>query len=89
MRDLKQLAGDLQIPIIAASQLNRAAEDKSPPKLSNLRESGSVEQDSDIVLLLHPETDHTTHLITRKARGAPQGSITLTWIPAYTTFADE
>jgi len=61
-RGLKLMAKELQIPVVTASQLNRASEDSDKPSLRHLRESGSIEQDADIVLLLHesPEPNGTT-----------------------------
>ena len=61
-RGLKLMAKELKIPVVTASQLNRASEDSDKPSLRHLRESGSIEQDADIVLLLHesPEPNGTT-----------------------------
>lgn len=56
-RDLKILAKDLDVPVIVLSQLSRASEKNPRPMLSDLRESGSIEQDADIVLMLYREND--------------------------------
>lgn len=87
-RGLKNLAKELNVPILALSQLSRAVESRSPqiPKLSDLRESGSIEQDADVVLFLYradrerPESEEKTHLtdvIIAKHRNGPVGKVTL------------
>ena len=94
---LKNLAKELDIAILALSQLNRALEARTVkrPQLSDLRESGSIEQDADAVLLLHrPEyydenaTKGLADLILAKNRHGPVSTHHLTWIPEYTTFKD-
>lgn len=84
-RDLKKLAMALQVPVIAAAQLNRESEGRSTPrpKLSDLRESGGIEQHADLVCLLHCEADQIdfqrrpTEVIVAKNRHGPTGSATL------------
>lgn len=82
---LKQTAKELGVPVIALSQLNRDAEERAEPKLSHLRESGSIEQDADVVALLH-RPERVTHkeedkgkavLILAKQRNGPVGRIEL------------
>jgi len=97
-RQLKQLAGELQTPVIALSQLSRNLElrqDKRP-MLADLRESGAIEQDADIVTFLyrdevyHPDTADTGlgELIIAKNRHGRTATIKLAWLPHYTTYAD-
>jgi replicative DNA helicase len=90
-RGLKILARELDVPVIALSQLSRSVESRHPqiPQLSDLRESGSIEQDADIVSFLYreeyynPETDkkHITDLIIAKFRNGPTGKIELYFKP--------
>lgn len=78
-RALKVLALDLRIPIVAACQLNRLGEKENRmPKISDLRESGSLEQDADIVLMLHHE-ESSTKCVIGKQRNGPTGMIDLTF----------
>ncbi len=95
-RSLKAMARELQIPIVALSQVSRDAEGKQPT-LANIRESGSIEQDADVVLLLHRnratgrrEADASpqaeTELIIAKQRNGPVGTITIAFIEEYTKF---
>lgn len=95
-RSLKALARELEIPVIALSQVSRDTEGKRP-LLSNIRESGSIEQDADVVLFLHRERnlekDSTetlnvipTELIVAKQRNGPVGTIPIAFIPRYTKF---
>lgn len=95
-RRLKGLAKDLNLPVIALSQLNRAVEQRQDkrPKLSDLRESGAIEQDADIVLLLHrPEAYEPedrpgeADLIVAKNRNGPIGDVHLTWLREQLRFA--
>jgi len=80
-RTLKRLAMELDIPVIAASQLNRGAEhDKRKPRLSDLRESGAIEQDADIVVLLH-RGDDESQLIVAKQRNGATGIVPVTFRP--------
>jgi len=95
-RALKQLARELNIPIIALSQLSRAVESRSPqiPKLSDLRESGSIEQDADIVMFLYredrekPDTPNKNivELHIAKHRNGPVGKISLYFDERITSF---
>ncbi|WP_333619786.1 DnaB-like helicase C-terminal domain-containing protein, partial [Dietzia sp.] len=97
-RSLKLLAKELDVPLIAISQLNRGPEQRTDkrPQVSDLRESGSLEQDADIVMLLHrPEVTEPDHpdagkaeVILGKHRGGPTGSITLTSRLHYSKFSD-
>jgi len=96
---LKALAKELNIPVLVLAQLNRqASQPGQRPRLSHLRESGAIEQDADIVALLHRdrdvETDQGVHidegmdaeLIIAKNRNGPTGLVPLTFIPAWTRF---
>jgi replicative DNA helicase len=85
-RSLKLLAKELEIPVIALSQLNRDPERRegAKPQLSNLRESGALEQDADVVMFIHRERDEDGHwvkgeaeLIVAKHRNGPTGTIKL------------
>jgi replicative DNA helicase len=84
-RALKQLARELNIPVIALSQLSRAVESRSPqiPKLSDLRESGSIEQDADVVMFLYredrekPDTNKNIVSAIAKHRNRPIGKLSL------------
>lgn len=90
-RGLKLIARELNVPVIALSQLSRSVENRSPqiPQLSDLRESGSIEQDADIVMFVYredyynPETDrqHITDLIIAKHRNGPTGRVELYFHP--------
>lgn len=95
-RGLKKLAIELNIPIIALSQLSRAVEMRADqrPKLSDLRESGSIEQDSDVVLFIHRETMHGPNddsgvhditLMIAKHRNGPTGEVPLRFHTRYVT----
>ena len=101
-RGLKQLARELKVPVIALSQLSRASEDKSRtdnrPKLSDLRESGSLEQDADLVALIHregyykpmdPTLENKAQLIIAKQRQGPTGTVDVLFLRDITRFADE
>lgn len=84
-RRIKALARELQIPVLLLCQLNRQAETEEP-KLSHLRESGSIEQDADVVMFIHrehqgknPSEDNTGKLLVKKQRNGECGRITLTW----------
>ena len=97
-RGIKELAKELKCPIIALSQLNRSATSRTDrrPQLQDLRESGSIEQDADIVILIHREDyyDENTpergvaEIIVAKNRSGEPGTVKLAWIGAQTKFAD-
>jgi replicative DNA helicase len=92
-RSLKLLAKELHIPVVALSQLNRNPEARADkrPQLSDLRESGAIEQDSDVVMFIHrddsdPEKKRQAEIILAKHRNGPTGSITLNFEPSLTQF---
>ncbi len=97
-RSLKILAKELSVPVIALSQLSRATEQRTDhrPLLSDLRESGSIEQDADIVLFLHreeyynPDTENknVAEVIIAKNRNGATGTVELAWLGQYTKFAN-
>jgi replicative DNA helicase len=98
-RQLKSLARELNVPVIAASQLNRALEAREDkrPRLGDLRESGAIEQDADVVLFIyrheyyHPEAQETKGIaevnIAKHRQGAV-GRVDMTFLPEFTLFAD-
>ncbi len=95
-RSLKALARELNVPLVAISQLSRAVESRSDhrPQLSDLRESGAIEQDADLVLLLlreeyynpTPANEGTTEVIIAKQRNGPVGTMKFTFIKEYARF---
>lgn len=97
-RSLKILAKELDVPVICLSQLSRAAESRTDhrPMLSDLRESGAIEQDADIVMFLYrddyydPETEkkNIAEVIIAKHRNGSTGTIELAWLGQYTKFAN-
>lgn len=99
-RALKQLARELDCPVLVLSQLSRAPEQRQDhkPVLSDLRESGSIEQDADIVMFLYRDEYYTREasekpnvceVIIAKQRNGPTGSLELTWLSKYTRFVDK
>jgi len=87
--ELKRLAKELSIPVLALSQLNRQA-DGSEPQLSHLRESGAIEQDADVVTFIHPDDKRANCvlLIVAKHRHGEPGTQSVRWIGRETRFAD-
>ena len=98
-RSLKGLARELNIPVVALSQLSRAVEQRPDhrPMLSDLRESGSIEQDADMVIFLYrddyynenTETPGVCEVNIAKHRSGPTGKVDLTWVSMYTKFSDQ
>ena len=96
-RSLKIMAKELELPVILLSQLSRASEkrDTKRPMLSDLRESGSIEQDADVVLFIHRESYYNheldndiTQIIVAKQRSGPTGDINVAWRGEYTQFME-
>ncbi len=94
-RRLKFLARELEIPVIALAQVNRSSEDRQDhrPRLSDLRESGAIEQDADVVMLLHRPELHEpgqhegiVEVIVAKQRNGPTGEITLMYVKQFMRF---
>jgi replicative DNA helicase len=95
-RSLKGLAKELDVPVMALSQLSRAPEARTDrrPQLSDLRESGAIEQDADIVMFIYREEEHKptdenrgiAEVIIGKQRNGPTGSIKLAFLMEYTRF---
>ena len=105
-RSLKAMAKELDVPVVALSQLSRAVESRQPPRpqLSDLRESGAIEQDADVVTFLYrpsfykshkteepaePEDDNTTEVIIGKQRNGPTGTVYLAFLREYTRFEEQ
>jgi replicative DNA helicase len=89
-RSIKSLARELEVPIICLSQVGRQSEGKAP-SLADLRESGSIEQDADVVLFLHRDREQDassieTQLIVAKQRNGPIGTVNLAFLAKYTRF---
>ncbi|MEM0967017.1 MAG: replicative DNA helicase [Verrucomicrobiota bacterium] len=100
-RGMKAMAKELKVPVLVLSQLNRESEkEKRDPRMSDLRESGSIEQDADVVMLLHrprredqeenerPDDIEKIRLILAKQRNGPTGVIDLAFLRKFTKFAD-
>ncbi|GHU82649.1 replicative DNA helicase [Clostridia bacterium] len=97
-RALKGIAMELRIPVVACAQLSRANQARADkrPVLSDLRDSGSIEQDADVVMFLHREEYYTpdtpdkniAEVIVQKQRNGPLGTVKLAWVGQYTRFAN-
>jgi len=99
-QSLKQLAREMECPVLCLSQLSRGSEKRQGedkrPMLSDLRDSGSIEQDADVVMFLHREDyyhrdrepDNVCEVIIAKQRQGETGTVKLTWIPKFTKFAN-
>ena len=105
-RGVKAMARELDVPVLCLSQLNRAAENREGhrPRMSDLRESGSIEQDADVIMMLHreeyyhvqdpewaelnPDKVGLAELIIAKQRNGPTGTVRLSWIANTTRFRD-
>ena len=97
-RSLKAIARELNVPVIALSQLSRAVEQRPDhrPMLSDLRDSGAIEQDADVVMFLYrddyynkeSEKKNIAEVIIAKQRNGPIGTVELAWLPQYTKFGN-
>src|SRR5205823_13616904 len=94
-RRLKFLARELKVPVVALAQVNRSSEDRQDhrPRLSDLRESGAIEQDADTVMMLHRpdryepgQNEGVVEVIIAKQRNGPTGEISLMYVKQYMRF---
>jgi len=97
-RSLKALAKEINVPVVALSQLSRAVESREQrrPQLSDLRESGALEQDSDLILFLYrpsmyrddlpPDKANISEVIVGKQRNGPMGPVEVVFLPQYARF---